>query len=334
MKRLFPLIAFALASTCSFAYLQGGEFRYEHLSGLTYRIELWLYTPIAGTGDLPEVPITIDGDEVLAQSGPPSDFPGGNCGGVRIRPYSAEYTFSESGPHTLCYTGYNRPSGVTNIPNSVNTEFCVTAQMIISPFIGVNRSPRFINPQSNGEWVWSTWLHDPGAVDPDGDSLSFELVAPHGNACGLVIGYLFPYGPNLVWLDPATGVFHWNYPPLIGWWNLCIRASEWRNGVLIGQVTRDMTVCVDQITNGMAENESSKPLAVFVSDDGAWLHLLGPGNEPFRVEIYDPLGALVGTHRLGASGSMVPIADLRTGAYIARVVERSGATRQARFVLQ
>ncbi len=146
MKRPFPLMAFALASPSGFAYLNGGEFRHEHVSALTHRTELLLHVPVSGTGDLPEGLITTDGDEVPAQSGTPSDYPIGICGGFRIRPYSAEYTFSGPGAHAMSYGGSNRAAGVINIPNPVDTEVFVTAQVFTRSCVGINRSPRFNNP--------------------------------------------------------------------------------------------------------------------------------------------------------------------------------------------
>ncbi|HRD54248.1 MAG TPA: hypothetical protein PKY96_16540 [Flavobacteriales bacterium] len=333
MARSLLFLTSLMISFTSIGNIRGGEFRYEHLSGYTYRIELLLYMPFTWPGDPPEAVISIDGDEVIAPGGVPVDFPEGNCGGTRMRAYAADYTFTGPGVHSMNYQGYNRPSGVINIPNSVNLSFCVSAQLIVSPLSGANHSPRFSNPQNYGDWIWSTWVHDPGAMDPDGDSLSFELVVPHGNGCESVLGYLFPFGVNLAWLDPATGVFHWSYPPLIGWWNLCIRASEWRNGVLIGQVTRDMMVCVDQIATDVHELDMTKPLTAIVSDHGTWLYLLGLGGDPRQVEVFTSLGSKVIESHMATGASMVPIAGLRSGAYIARVIERSGAVRQARFVL-
>jgi len=334
MRTLYTLLCLALALTSGATHFLGGEIRYAQIEGNTFQIEGILYANLDSPADRPEITFYVNGEEIVVPRTPPQDCLDTGCGSVRISTYPFSYTFPAPGAYDIHFDDINRVPGILNVPNSVNTSVCITARIVIDPLLGSNASPRFNTPQYVTNWVWSTLLHDPGATEADGDSVAYEMVVTLNESCEPVLGYVKPPGQILSFVDLETGVFHWNTPPAIGFWNLCIRASEWRNGVLIGQVTRDMMVCVYQIANGLAENEVLKPLAAFVSDDGAWLNLLGPGNEPFRVEIYDPLGALVGTHRLGASGSMVPIADLRTGAYIARVVERSGVTRQARFVLQ
>ncbi len=320
----------ALIGTAS--HFLGGEIRYTLTEGNTCLIEGILYSDLDSPADRPEITFTVNGEEIVVPRVTPQDFFGTGCGNVRVSTYPFSYTFPGPGVYDVHFHDQNRSAGVANIPNSVNAGVCITARILIDPLLSPNSSPRFNIPQFVTSWVWSTLLHDPGATEADGDSVAYEMVVPLNTNCEPVLGYVPPPGLVLSFVDPETGVFQWNTPPAIGFWNLCIRASEWRNGVLIGQVTRDMTVCVDQIATGVAENESPEPLAALVSDDGAWLQLLGPSNAPSRVQIHDPLGALVGTHRLGAGGSMVPIASLRSGVYIVRVAERSGATRQARFV--
>ncbi len=124
-----------------------------------------------------------------------------------------------------------------------------------------NSSPRFINPVS-GESVppiayicegqLSTF--NQGAFDPDGDSLAYELGPCSDGAFGQVdydvnngFAPQAPLGPTWdVSINPLTGDLTFDPSPTgtvqVG--VLCIVVREFRNGVQIGQVVRDVQVTV------------------------------------------------------------------------------------------
>ena len=87
------------------------------------------------------------------------------------------------------------------------------------------------------------------SYDPDGDSLSYELVIPLGSGgVPLILGnfYVFPDaigGGNLT-IDPVYGTICWNNPMVVGEFNFTIKISEWRNGYLVGSVLRDVQLTI------------------------------------------------------------------------------------------
>jgi gliding motility-associated-like protein len=124
-----------------------------------------------------------------------------------------------------------------------------------------NSSPRFIDPVSGNsvppiayicEGQLSTF--NQGAYDPDGDSLSYELGSCfQGNANEVSYDYLNGYAPLTplgptwdVTINPRTGDLTFTPSPTgaveVG--VVCIVVKEWRNGVQIGSVVRDMQVTV------------------------------------------------------------------------------------------
>ncbi|MCI4669073.1 MAG: PKD domain-containing protein [Bacteroidia bacterium] len=124
-----------------------------------------------------------------------------------------------------------------------------------------NSSPRFVNPVT-GESVppiayicegqLSTF--NQGAFDPDGDSLSYELGPCSSGALGQVTYDLAngfsataPLGPTWdVTINPLTGDLTFTPSPTgaVQVAVICIIVKEWRNGVQIGQVVRDIQVTV------------------------------------------------------------------------------------------
>ena len=47
-----------------------------------------------------------------------------------------------------------------------------------------------------------------------------------------------------LFLDPVSGTFCWDAPALAGEYNIAIQVTEWRNGVKIGSVVRDIQITV------------------------------------------------------------------------------------------
>jgi gliding motility-associated-like protein len=108
--------------------------------------------------------------------------------------------------------------------------------------------------------IFQPWIHNPGAVDLDGDSLSYELVIPQGIDCQQLGAseYVFPdripmnefpNPDNQISIDPLTGTVSWISPQKQGEYNIAILITEWRNGIFLGSVLRDMQIDVKLCDN-------------------------------------------------------------------------------------
>ena len=175
-------------------------------------------------------------------------------------------------------------------------------------------------------------IHDPGAFDPDGSNMIFELVSPLGNECDPIAGYMEPTAQNLVWLDPATGVFLWDYPPSTGLWTIAIRASSWDGNSLIGQVTRDMTICVDAFEVGLTEDplQTGWGIAPRVAEDRIWI--TNHTSSPLNVEVVSVTGTVVLRMRVPDGMNEMDVSTLASGAYFIRASDGAGKIRSGRFV--
>ncbi len=126
---------------------------------------------------------------------------------------------------------------------------------------------------------------DHSATDPDGDSLSYELVTPFAGAGPGNPQPVPPPAPNyplVVWgggynatsplgagsttsINPITGLLYVD-ANLLGEYVVAIRVNEWRNGVLLSSTTRDFLFkvvnCVIQLSADITPQEE---LPTFVS---------------------------------------------------------------------
>lgn len=172
---------------------------------------------------------------------------------VQKNVYRGNHTYGSDGAYTLNFEDPNRNAGISNIPQSVSVPFYVQSELVISGATGPNSSPLLLNPPIDDGCINKRFEHNPGAVDLEDDSLSYELV-PCRTAGGTTIPAT--YDPNLVQDSVKInqqGELYWDVPKNVGQFNFAIKIIEWRlvNGqwVNIGYVTRDLQVDIDDCGN-------------------------------------------------------------------------------------
>ena len=245
-------------------HIYGGEIRATAVScqSYTYNITVVLYTDTdsdvefktglldLGFGDLVEVETATD----LTVSGSASEF-------LQVRTLEIERTFPGPGTYTLNFRDFNRNANIINIPNAVQTPFYAETELVIDPLL-CNSPPvlsEVPNPFASAGSRYELLL---GATDPDGDSLSVELVAPHDEANREIRGYQLPINYDLGLLDnpvASDGIslptlivspqsLVWDAPNLGGEFVVAVRVNEWRKvdgeWVPLGYVTRDIVIQV------------------------------------------------------------------------------------------
>ena len=254
--RKFTLFVFLLFvfQTAHATHQRAGEITYKAISALEYEFTIVTYTYTPSPADRPELRINWgDGTAQIVPRTFRQDLPNN----IRRNEYAgAVHIFPGQGTYVIWVEDPNRNYGVLNIPNSVNVPFYIYTELVINPFLGPNNSVKLLSPPIDNGCVNSLYLHNPGAYDIDGDSLSYKLVNCRG-AFGLPIpGYVLPNQvdnsvPTTFEIDPITGTILWDKPLMQGEYNIAFHIEEWRSGVRIGYVTRDM-----QITILACDNES------------------------------------------------------------------------------
>lgn len=178
-----------------------------------------------------------------------------NEGTYRVKKciYSIIHTYDGPGEYLIHSSDPNRNKGVANILNSDNQAFYIEALLKINSFTGANSSPIFKYAPIDKACQNYCFEHNPGAVDPDGDSLSYEITKSRGTGGGPVFGYTYPeYGSDVdakYGINPVTGLLSWCSPQAQGEYNIAFIVWEWRKNTsgiyeTIGYVLRDMQVIV------------------------------------------------------------------------------------------
>ncbi len=268
MKKLIPILLFVLSAMSLMAtHERAGEITYRHLSGLTYEFTITTYTYAPSPADRPSLEIKWgDGStDILSRVNGPTGFnPAGiwvdHVGeiigpNIRKNIYLGTHTFPAPSAYTISLEDPNRNAGVINIPNSVDVPFYIETVLVISPFLGVNNSVQLLLSPVDMACVRKTFIHNTGAFDPDGDSLSFRLVACRGLSGAPIPGYVLPAASRSIAINAVTGDLIWDQPTMQGEYNLAILIEEWRRGVKIGSVVRDLQVIV-----GVCEANPNAPV--------------------------------------------------------------------------
>ena len=139
-------------------------------------------------------------------------------------------------------------------------------------------------PPIDGGCVGARFVHNPGAFDPDGDSLSYRLVVPLQDLQDSVPNYLPLNDPSIsnikedgsspatFSIDPVTGNLTWDAPQIAGEYNIAFIIEEWRFSTLsnqwvpLGYVTRDMQVIIEDCNNERPELEIPPDTCVEAGD--------------------------------------------------------------------
>lgn len=284
MNRFFLIAFFLILASASYAtHNRSGYITYEYISGKTYRITVTTCTKLSSTAaDRPELQICWgDGTRDTLIRSSIADDPAFD---VRQNKYVGIHTFPANGTFVIEVYDPNRNADVINIVDAVNQPFCITTQLVISPFAGPNNSAQLdYCPCPEYACTFQPYCYNPGAFDPDGDSLSFELVPCRGSkdclgdrlvccyeSCPYMATptiYTFPGYP--AWggpasIDPVSGSFCWTSPAVQGEYNIAIVVHEWRkvgsgSYFEVGYVTLDYQLTVSGICENNAPSLTNIP---------------------------------------------------------------------------
>ena len=255
MKRKLLLIVgflFCFAFTAKATHQRAAEITYTWLGGNAYEFTLTCYTYTPSPAGLQRDSLLVqwgDGLEeyiprvVLQDLG--SDY--------TLNVYKQVHNYSSTGTYTISMEDANRNFGVINVPNSVMVPMHIETELVINPFLGYNNSVQLLNAPVDKGCVGKLYLHNPSAYDPDGDSLSYRLVTCKGQDGIEIPGYTLPQASQSFVIDSITGELRWDAPLMQGEYNVAIMVEEWRHGVKIGSVVRDMQILISACNNDLPQ---------------------------------------------------------------------------------
>lgn len=210
--------------------------------------------------------------------------------GTSINIYRTTYTYAGPDTYRISARIINRNDQTRNINGgqSLEINFFVTTTISAIPILGLNSTPVLLNPPVDSARIGQKYCHNPAAYDIDGDSLSYRIATPqqsNGNDNEATACQSFPVTryqlPNLVippgkteaggsgatfTVNAKTGDVCWDAPVEAGQYNYAFIIQEWRNGVLIGEITRDVQVIV---IDGPNKRPLIDPLADICAEAGS-----------------------------------------------------------------
>lgn len=264
----------SLYSTKSYAtHMRGGEISIKRISttSLTYEFTLTIYCDNTGGGGLrawteQKTAKFCFGDGLGVIIEAPRINGGGNGedlgNGVAKGVYKATYTFAAAADYKVSVAISNRNANVRNVAGaSDQIPFYVETILKVNPGLGQNSTPILLNPAVDlTAVVGQKFIHNPNAIDVEGDSLAYKLVpCRKGNQDDCkdrgtaITGFVQPNevasAPSSFTIDPRTGDLVWDVPQEQGLYNCAFIVEEWRNGVLISITVRDMQIEVKDADN-------------------------------------------------------------------------------------
>ena len=231
--------------------------------------------------------------------------------GIKKFVYTATVTLSHtSHVWRFVYTGSNgagstsgRAASITNIAGAGGTtmQLIDTLDNAYPGIFSHNTSPLLTVVPTPFFCLNNTDCYNPGALDPDGDSLRFALVAPTngsggaggsaasctvGGALGYVGGTSWPgqpltgatplqsvLAPPSFYFDPSTGQICF-YPTVTQRSVVVYNIQEFRNDTFVGTCQREMTFVVLTCTN-TAPVSAIASLSGVIFDDSTHYHICG-----------------------------------------------------------
>ncbi|MFN8298884.1 MAG: gliding motility-associated C-terminal domain-containing protein [Chitinophagales bacterium] len=280
MRRiLLPVVLFlgfllSAITTANATHTMGVDLTYECMAPGQYRLTLQVYRDCNGVSmdashviSYSSAQCGVNSSITVTQVGPPEDItpvcpqnPNTACGGsgqYGVQKYT--YTGILNLPPgcgndwTLSWDYCCRNNAITNLtsPGNETVYIAICLDNTLSP---CNNSPVFLNNPIPFYCVNQPVNYNHGVIDLDGDSLTFTPVNSLSNG-GAVVGYSSGHSGSAPFttsapytVNPVNGDITYT-PSAIQVAVAAIRVDEYRNGVHIGCVVRDMQFTIINCTN-------------------------------------------------------------------------------------
>lgn len=248
MRRFSGVLAMlvVLTSVAQATHNRAGEITYRQVTDLTFEVTVTTFTYTLSKADRPSLDVEW-GDNSITNVARVSETILPN--NYKKNVYVSQHTYPGPGVYRIVVQDPNRNFGVENIPNSVNVVFSISTILIVNTAVGRNSTPVLLNPPYDKAAVGQVFIHNPAAFDPDGDSLSYKLTVCTREDGQPIENYTLPPASNKFYVDSISGDLVWDAPLAIGIYNVAMEIQEWRSGIKIGIVVRDMQIEVYETDN-------------------------------------------------------------------------------------
>jgi len=330
MKKLILSILSILIFINSYStHLMGGQITVSHLNGYDYIVELNAYRDTVGINMASSANFSIYKQEidtsgnlvwmfqfshtVNQNSGTGGLMPNLSAYGVEVYSFSDTISLPGDGHYSIEWENCCRNGAIINMTDPLNESLFLSTNITVDS-LNYSSSPTFLSPPVAYLPADTLWQYNPLPFDPDGDSLVWSLTTPLSNYGVNVNGYSFlsdslysnPSAPFA--LDSITGEVTWN-PSMLGNFVASFLIEEFRNGVKIGEMRRDMQYIVVPPTinnapmfpNSLPVNNMGYPFFQVYANQNFSLSILASDSDPYDIVSLSAFGEPILLH--GASFS-------------------------------
>lgn len=267
-------------------HMMGGQITLAPAGGLTYTLTYTAYRdmvgiPIANTAMI-EFVDSVSGVSFVRSFSYDTANVVLLVPGVEQYTYSDTVTFPNPGNWYVSYEECCRNFAILNMTNAGGESHHFYTKVSVD---SSNATPVFLNPPIVLAQVGVPFYYNPLPFDANGDSIAWSLSIPLSTNGTPVAGYTLPSSDSLVPfnMDPITGEITF-LPNLAGNFQVSVRVNEYRNGVQIGEISRDMQIIVVPSAN----NPANIILNSNINPSGNKIYQVTPGsNLNLSVNIYD-----------------------------------------------
>ena len=303
MKKLLTTLLITLISLSTYAtHLMGGQIVATNLGGYDYEIKLTAYRDTIGipmaTAAMFEISMDSAGVNlpIYFLTIPADSMSGGlvmgvsAAYGVEVYTYTDTITLPGDGYYTISWQDCCRNVAIINMASSAAENFALSTSFTVNS-LSPNSSPSYLSLPVAYLPSDTLWQYNPLPFDPDGDSLTWSLTTPLGNSVsGMpVLGYqflddttLYSNSSNPFSLDPITGELSWN-AKMQGNFVAAFLIEEYRNGVKIGEMRRDMQFIVVSDTSNYLPVISN--MMLFPSNSGGYPYVVISPSQNYSVSL-------------------------------------------------
>ena len=303
MKKLLTTFLTVLISLSTFAsHLMGGQIVATNLGGYDYEIKLTAYRDTIGIPMATTAMFEISMDSagvnlpIYFLTVPADSMSGGlvmgvsAAYGVEVYTYTDTVTLPGDGYYTISWQDCCRNAAIINMANSSAENFALSTSFIVDS-LNPNSSPSYLSLPVAYLPSDTLWQYNPLPFDPDGDSLTWSLTTPLGSsASGMpVLGYqflddttLYSNSSHPFSLDSITGELSWS-AKMQGNFVAAFLIEEYRNGVKIGEMRRDMQYIVVSDTSNHLPVISN--MMSFPSNSGGYPYVVISPSQNYSVSL-------------------------------------------------
>ena len=284
MKLFYKLLIFfltlTLVSTITDTYAShamGADLTYECVGPNMYRVRYTLYRDCAGIGAPTSVTVRyasiscginltftlnlVPGSQTEVSPLCPSMVNlsrcnGGTLPGVQSYLYEGIITLPSTCNDWIFSVAVNARNTALNTISSPGSEDLYVQATLDNTTFPCNTNPNYTTTPVPYICLGQPYTFNVGAIDPDGDSLYYELTPALGTG-GTPVTYISPYSylnpissSTPISLDPSNGTLTFT-PNAIQSAVVAVIVYEYRGGVLVGTSTRDIQLTVIPCTNNI-----------------------------------------------------------------------------------